>query len=80
MEVYPIKNTHAEDMVIIHVPNAGVVFISDLYSPNPAAQSAGAGGQLLHDNITANGLDVSIIAGGHGATIGFEDFEALLGG
>ncbi|MFQ5854354.1 MAG: MBL fold metallo-hydrolase [Anaerolineae bacterium] len=77
--VYPIKNTHAEDMVIIHVPNAGVVFVSDLYSPNPNATSAGAGGQLLHDYITTNGLAVSIIAGGHGATIAFEDFEALLG-
>jgi glyoxylase-like metal-dependent hydrolase (beta-lactamase superfamily II) len=76
--VYPIANTHAEDMVIVYVGGAGVVFVSDLYSPNPAATSAGAGGQLLYDRITELGLEVETIAGGHGGSISFEDFEGQL--
>lgn len=79
VEIHPIANTHAEDMVIAFVPDAGVVFIVDLYNPDPAAESAGAGGQLLADTIADLGLDVSIIAGGHGGVIDFEDFEGQLG-
>jgi hypothetical protein len=65
-------------MVIVYVGGAGVVFVSDLYSPNPAATSAGAGGQLLYDRITELGLEVETIAGGHGGSISFEDFEGQL--
>jgi glyoxylase-like metal-dependent hydrolase (beta-lactamase superfamily II) len=79
VEFYPIDQTHAEDMVIAYVPSAGIVFITDLYSPNPAAESAGAGGQALADAIAAYGLDVSMIAGGHGGVISFEEFEGQLG-
>jgi glyoxylase-like metal-dependent hydrolase (beta-lactamase superfamily II) len=79
VEVYRIENTHAEDMVITFVPEAGVIFLSDLYSPNPNAPSAGPGGIVLNEAITGFDLDVSTIAGGHGGTITFEDFEALLG-
>jgi glyoxylase-like metal-dependent hydrolase (beta-lactamase superfamily II)/mono/diheme cytochrome c family protein len=79
VEVYPMANEHAEDMVIIYVGNPGVVYVSDLYSPNPAATEAGAGGQLLHDTITMLGLEVAAIAGGHGTTITWEDFENLVG-
>jgi glyoxylase-like metal-dependent hydrolase (beta-lactamase superfamily II) len=78
IEVYPIANSHAEDMVIVYVGGAGVVFVSDLYSPNPAAESAGAGGELLNNRITELGLAVSTIVGGHGGSIAYEDFEGLL--
>jgi hypothetical protein len=78
IEVYSIENTHAADMVIVYVDGAGVVFVSDLYSPNPAAESAGAGGELLNARITELGLEVSTIAGGHGGVIPSVDFEGLL--
>jgi hypothetical protein len=79
VEVYPIENSHAEDMVITYVPAAGIVFISDLYSPNPTASDPGPGATVLNDTITEFGLDVATIAGGHGATITFEEFQNLLG-
>jgi glyoxylase-like metal-dependent hydrolase (beta-lactamase superfamily II) len=79
VEVYPIENSHAEDMAITYVPAAGVVFISDLYSPNPTASDPGPGAVVLNDRITELGLDVATIAGGHGGTITFETFEDLLG-
>ena len=78
--VYPLENAHAEDMVLIHVGNAGVVFVSDIYSPNPAATDVGAGGRMVSNGIAANDLDVSFIAGGHGAVIAYEDFRSRLGG
>ncbi|HXV98738.1 MAG TPA: MBL fold metallo-hydrolase, partial [Anaerolineae bacterium] len=79
VEVYPIENSHTEDMVITYVPEAGVVFISDLYNPNPTASDPGPGAVVLNDRITELGLDVATIAGGHGGTITFEAFQDLLG-
>ena len=78
VEVYAIENPHAEDMVITFVAEAGIVFVSDLYSPNPNAESAGPGGVVLNNAFTTYDLDVSTITGGHGGTIDFETFEGLL--
>ena len=79
VEIFPVPNDHSADMVMIHVPAAGVVFVSDIYSPNPAAP-AGPGGQAVQAAIEAAGIDVSIIAGGHGAVIDYATFQGLLGG
>ncbi|MEZ4865519.1 MAG: MBL fold metallo-hydrolase [Caldilineaceae bacterium] len=79
IEIYPIAQTHAQDMVIVYVADPGVVFVTDLYSPNPAAESAGAGGQMIADAIAAHNLDVAWIAGGHGGAISMEDFQGQLG-
>ena len=76
--IYPFATAHAEDMVLTYVESAGVLFVVDIYSPNPAAANAGTGGKLLNDTITELGLEVTAIAGGHGATIAFEDFERLV--
>ncbi len=77
--VYPLANEHAGDMVFIYVQGAGVVFVSDIYSPNPNAPP-GPGGQLVQDAIEAAGIEVSAIAGGHGGTIDSETFQSLLEG
>jgi glyoxylase-like metal-dependent hydrolase (beta-lactamase superfamily II) len=79
VEVYPIENSHAESMVITYVPEAGVVFVSDLYNPNPDAPDPGPGAVVLNERMTELGLNVATIAGGHGGTITFEAFEDLLG-
>ena len=57
--VYPLANEHAGDMVLIYVQGAGVVFVSDIYNPNPNA-SAGPGGQLVQDAIEAAGIEASL--------------------
>ena len=79
VEIYPIEQTHAQDMIIAYVADPGIVFVSDLYSPNPDADSAGAGGQIVADAIAELGLDVSWIVGGHGGIISSEDFQSKLG-
>jgi glyoxylase-like metal-dependent hydrolase (beta-lactamase superfamily II) len=79
VEVYPLAGNHAEDMVITYVPEAGVVFVADVYSPNPNATSnPGAGTMALKERIDELGLDVTTIVGAHGGTITLEAFEALL--
>jgi glyoxylase-like metal-dependent hydrolase (beta-lactamase superfamily II) len=78
VEIYNIAQTHAEDMIIAYAPDAGIVFVSDLYSPNPDAESAGPGGQLLAETIEALGLEVSLIAGGHGGVVTIEEFAGQL--
>ena len=72
--VYPLANEHAADMVLIHVQGAGVVFVSDVYNPNPGIP-AGPGGRLVQAAIEAAGIEVSIIAGGHGGTVDYETFQ-----
>lgn len=76
--IYPIAQSHAEDMIIAYVDDPGIVFVSDLYSPNPDADSAGGGGQLIAAAIDERGLDVAWIVGGHGSVISFDDFQAQL--
>lgn len=75
--VYPIDTAHARDMVITHIGDAGVVFVSDLYNPNPDAENLPPGAQVLGDRIDELGLEVMTIAGGHGGTIDFETFSEL---
>lgn len=77
VEVYPINNSHARDMVITHIPDAGLIFVSDLYNPDPDAESLPPGAQVLNERIAELGLDVTTIAGGHGGTIDFETFAQL---
>jgi glyoxylase-like metal-dependent hydrolase (beta-lactamase superfamily II) len=77
--VYSMENPHVEDYVITYVPEAGVVFVVDLYNPDPNASSLSAGAELFRDKIRELDLDVSIIAGGHGGTISFDVFEDLPG-
>lgn len=79
VEIYPIAQTHAEDMIIAYVADPGIVFVSDLYNPNPDADSAGAGGQLIADAIAEHGLEVAWVVGGHGGAISLADFESQLG-
>jgi glyoxylase-like metal-dependent hydrolase (beta-lactamase superfamily II) len=69
--------THSVDMTVIFVEQAGVIFVSDVYTPG---SPPGEGGQALNDLIEANNLGVEWIAGGHGGFISYDDFLADLAG
>ncbi|MHB8765094.1 MAG: MBL fold metallo-hydrolase, partial [Deferrisomatales bacterium] len=69
--VYPVSSpdqTHAADLVIAHVPAEGLIFVSDLLSPQ-APVAAAALPAPLRGAITRFGLTVRAIAGGHGALV-----------
>jgi glyoxylase-like metal-dependent hydrolase (beta-lactamase superfamily II) len=79
VEVYSLFDAHARDMVISYIPNAGIVFVSDLYSPNPnATTNPGAGARAIKDKITVLGLDAKMIVGGHGGSISYDALLKLL--
>lgn len=77
VSVAPIVNTHAADAVIVN--GGGVVFVVDLYSPFPGATQLPPGAQLLQQRIVELGWQPVAIAGGHGGSIAYDDFTALLG-
>ena len=74
IEVIPFDQ-HSVDMTVTFLRQAGVLFVSDVYSPGTPP---GAGGQALDDLIRSRGLDVRWIAGGHGGFISYADFQAAL--
>jgi glyoxylase-like metal-dependent hydrolase (beta-lactamase superfamily II) len=75
--VHPAPTTHVADMVIVSVENAGVIFVSDIFSPGGAA---GPGAVEFNNAVIAAGIDTNnaLIAGGHGGTIAYADFVGLL--
>lgn len=75
IQVIPFPGTHAVDMTVTFLDQAGVLFVSDIYSP---PGPPGEGGQALNDLIVANNLNVDWIAGGHGSFISYADFQAQL--
>jgi glyoxylase-like metal-dependent hydrolase (beta-lactamase superfamily II) len=77
--IYSLFDAHARDMVMAYVPNAGVAFVSDLYSPNPSATTnPGAGARAVKDKITVLDLDAKMVVGGHGGSISYDALLKLL--
>jgi glyoxylase-like metal-dependent hydrolase (beta-lactamase superfamily II) len=75
VEVYAIDSAHAADMLIVRA--AGVVFVSDIFSPGfpPNIPSL----RELRDGIDRQELSVSLIAGGHGGTATMQQLRDLIG-
>jgi glyoxylase-like metal-dependent hydrolase (beta-lactamase superfamily II) len=77
IQVLAFPVDHSVDMTVTFVRQAGVLFVSDVYSP---PFPPGEGGQALNDLIVANNLNVDWIAGGHGSFISYDDFLVALAG
>lgn len=71
-----ISSSHAEDMLIIHVGNAEVAFVSDIYSPGQAPNPFGA--TEFYNGLIDNALTTQTIAGGHGGVGTFADLEKIV--
>ena len=74
-ELYSFVQPHSEDLLLVVA--GGVAIIVDLYNPAPGVP-APAAAQTIMDTIVDRGLDVDIIAGGHGGFVSFEEFASLL--
>ncbi|MBN1203994.1 MAG: MBL fold metallo-hydrolase [Myxococcaceae bacterium] len=76
---YSFNTTHARDMLMFYVGgNAKVVFSSDLF--NPGQGGIGDGPKELYKAITqTHNLDVTTVAGGHGATGPLADLQQAAG-
>lgn len=66
VNVFPVQNTHAVDMVFAFVSGENLVFVSDLLNPSGPVVAAADIPQSLTSAFTNFGLTVNKIAGGHG--------------
>jgi glyoxylase-like metal-dependent hydrolase (beta-lactamase superfamily II) len=66
--VYPFPNPHAEDMVLIEA--GGALWVVDIYTPG---LGAGSPPEALVDFVTEQGIEVTQLVGGHGATDAWAD-------
>ena len=65
VEVYSVPNSHAEDMLMVLVPDQKLLFNTDLYSPGRTTQQP-LWSKELYYAIRFYGLNVDHLVGGHG--------------
>jgi glyoxylase-like metal-dependent hydrolase (beta-lactamase superfamily II) len=72
IQLYRIANTHAEDMLIVYLPQQKLLFVADLFGPDPATKGMELPGDYkqwaaeLYTAVTRLGLDVQTVVGAHG--------------
>ena len=71
--VHTIESEHASDLLLVEVN--GVLFVVDIYNQGlPITPDA----DPIRPRVQELGLDIDLIAGGHGGLIAWDDFVALL--
>jgi glyoxylase-like metal-dependent hydrolase (beta-lactamase superfamily II) len=76
IRLYNIANPHAEGMLIGYLPKEGIVWVTDMYSPARDKRKT-PGGVNLHDALQRLGIVPSILAGGHGGSAGYQEFDEI---
>lgn len=78
--VYPLRNRHTTDMVMVLVEKEQILFNGDLYSPGEdIPDRTPMGGVDLEGGIREHGLQVKVIAPSHGfASVTYQEFKAHL--
>ncbi|HEX9443609.1 MAG TPA: MBL fold metallo-hydrolase [Candidatus Binatia bacterium] len=66
--IYPLPNSHADDMQVVYLPREKILIEADLANPRQNRVRAGPGAAELLAGIEKLGLDVATIAGIHGDT------------
>ncbi len=76
--VHPIRNSHARDLVMVHLPNDRLLFQSDMFDPGLPFLFGTRWPTELHDAMVARRLTDVTIVGGHGGTATFAELRAAL--
>lgn len=76
VHVHHIESGHATDMVVVSLPQQGMVFQADIYSPGFPLNLELA--IELRDQIVSLGLDATRMPAGHGAVGSFAELEAAI--
>lgn len=66
IDVYPVNNTHSNDMLAVFLPSERILLACDLYSPGSTPEQFRNYSKQLLEFITDNKIDVETIAGTHG--------------
>ena len=77
INIYHMDNVHADDLVVVHLPNEEILFVVDIYNPSlPLLFPSGP--NSVYDAIKTNDIKVATLVGGHGGVGTFEELEALV--
>ncbi len=76
-----VPTIHSEDMLVVHVPETRLLFVSDVYIPafppgQPLPEPFSAWSQGLREQLPAFGWEIEWIAGGHGRVESIADFHS----
>jgi glyoxylase-like metal-dependent hydrolase (beta-lactamase superfamily II) len=86
VEVHRITSTHAESLMYVYIPDPGIIFVADIYSPGfasleeplPEGQNAGVL-ELYADAVEAKALPITLVVGVHGISATFDQFKQNAG-
>jgi glyoxylase-like metal-dependent hydrolase (beta-lactamase superfamily II) len=67
IDIYPVNNSHSNDMLAVYLPSEKVLLTSDLYSPGSTPEPFRKYSKELLAFISDSGIDVNTIAGTHGS-------------
>ncbi len=77
IDIYHMDNVHADDLVMVHLPNEEILFVVDIYNPGlPLLFPSGP--SSVYNAIKDNNIKVTTIVGGHAGVGTFEELEALV--
>ncbi len=78
VQFHHVENEHATGMLIAFVADAGTAFVSDLYSPGGPVTADNANALAFYRGVTAAGLDVNQVVGGHGGVGPYRDLARVM--
>jgi glyoxylase-like metal-dependent hydrolase (beta-lactamase superfamily II) len=76
VRLYNIANPHVYGMLIGYVVDDGLVWVTDMYSPT-RDQRKSPGALNLYETLKRLGIKPRRLAGGHGGTASYAEFEAI---
>jgi len=76
IRLFNIANPHVEGMLIAYIVDANLVWVTDMYSP-ARDQRKSPGSVNLFEKLRQLGIRPTLLAGGHGGTASYAEFEAI---
>lgn len=77
LRIVQVRNPHVTGMLVGYVASAGLVWVTDLYSPGRDKEKS-EGMMALVDGLTKAGITPARYAGGHGSSGSQADLDAIL--
>jgi glyoxylase-like metal-dependent hydrolase (beta-lactamase superfamily II) len=76
VRLYNIANRHAEGMLVGYLPEEGILWVTDMYSPARDKRKT-PGAVNLYETLRRLGITPSILAGGHGGSASYAEFDGI---
>jgi glyoxylase-like metal-dependent hydrolase (beta-lactamase superfamily II) len=76
IRLYNIANPHVEGMLVGYMPKDDILWVTDMYSPARDARKS-PGAVNLYETLKQLGIKPSRLAGGHGGSASYAEFEAI---